>query len=253
MLNKISNSKPVIKEFIIQERCHEKDVLDLGCIRHNADFILNNPDCLHNKIRRTAKSVLGVDCLADEVKRLRNSGYNIICADVTKRLNMEEQYDVIVAGDLIEHLINFEGFFDNCARLLKPDGILILTTPNPFYSGEYHYIAFKERFLVNPEHTCWIDPQCMMQLVGRFGFSIREAFYIKKSWRLEVIISQTKNNTYDILKDTWINNSFRFKLMRFFILKLFSLFYYPYKFLTIANSRLVKYSDYLVILEKQRS
>ena len=29
---------------------------------------------------------------------------------------------------------------------------------NPFYREQYFYVAFKNSLIVNPEHTCWIDP-----------------------------------------------------------------------------------------------
>lgn len=39
-------------------------------------------------------------------------------------------YDVVVAGDVIEHLINTDRFVDELHRMLVPGGTLILTTPN---------------------------------------------------------------------------------------------------------------------------
>ncbi len=94
--------------------------MDLGCVRHDASFA-NNPNWLHNKIRNVAQNVVGIGFLARDVEKLRNLGYNIIYGDVTKPLNLSEQFDVIVAGDLIEHLSNFEGFFMNCTTFLKKE------------------------------------------------------------------------------------------------------------------------------------
>lgn len=39
-------------------------------------------------------------------------------------------FDAIAAIEVIEHLENPRGFFRECARLLKPGGVLVLTTPN---------------------------------------------------------------------------------------------------------------------------
>ena len=69
--------------------------------------------------------------------------------------------------------IFFDGFFENINRLMKDDGILILTTPNPFYRDGFFYAFFKNDILLNPEHTCWIDQKCLSQLIDRFSLEIR--------------------------------------------------------------------------------
>jgi 2-polyprenyl-3-methyl-5-hydroxy-6-metoxy-1,4-benzoquinol methylase len=248
---KLSNSTPVVKEAFIQEACRGKSVLDLGCIRHNADFASNDPNWLHKIIKAVAKRVVGVDYLPEEIKKLNAMGYDIIWGDVTKPMAIQETFDVIVAGDLIEHLANFEGFFENCSLLLKPDGVLIITTPNPFFAGEFHYTAFKKMFLINPEHTCWIDPQALSQLAGRFGYAIKDAYFIKHSWQLRNLITESEQNEYDILQGTWLNNSIGYKMFRLVAGIFFNIVYTPYKFISGANTALVRYSDYLAILSKR--
>jgi 2-polyprenyl-3-methyl-5-hydroxy-6-metoxy-1,4-benzoquinol methylase len=41
-----------------------------------------------------------------------------------------DTFDVIVAQEVLEHFESHDEFFDTVARLLRPGGILILTTPN---------------------------------------------------------------------------------------------------------------------------
>jgi SAM-dependent methyltransferase len=251
LAEKIRNSKPISREAFIREKCRSKAVLDLGCVRHSADFAMKDSAWLHKKIKEVAGKAVGVDYLPCEVEKLRKAGYDVICGDVTKPLDIEGRFDVIVAGDLIEHLTNFDGFFENCKRLLKPDGILIISTANPFYSGEFHYVAFKRNFLVNPEHTCWIDPQCLAQLSGRFGFQIEEIYYVKDSWRLGSVISETSDHRYDIHKDCWSNDSSAFKLFRVLGGKMLDIFYAPYRFICGTGSALVRHSDYIVVLKRR--
>jgi 2-polyprenyl-3-methyl-5-hydroxy-6-metoxy-1,4-benzoquinol methylase len=247
---RLKKSKPVDKASYIQDLCRDKVVLDMGCIRHNAEFALKDPNWLHQKIRSVAKKVVGVDYLPEEIEKLKKYNYEIVFGDVTKPIDIQEQFDVIVAGDLIEHLTNFEGFFDNCTKLLKPDGLLVITTPNPFFVDEFHFVAFKGHFLINPEHTCWIDPQALLQLSQRFGYSISEAYYIKNSWQLKNLICETKNNEYDILNGRWSQNSFNSKVIRRIAGILFNIFYVPYKILTGTNASLTKHCDYIAVLKK---
>ncbi len=249
----LKKSRPVCRGFFIQEKCRGKRVLDLGCIRHSADFAIQDRNWLHNKIRSVAAETVGVDILAQEVNRLNENGYDIVFADVTKPLNINGQFDVIVAGDLIEHLVNFEGFFLNCRRLLKKEGILIISTPNPFYAELYGFLVFKRRFLINPEHTCWIDPQALLQLAARFGYIIDEIHYLKNSFRIKHLILENKSHCYDILKDKWHRDSTGKKALRKIIGVVFEAFYLFFKLISNGNSALVKYSDYLAVIKLDRA
>ncbi|NJN98370.1 MAG: methyltransferase domain-containing protein [Anaerolineales bacterium] len=250
---KAINSKPVNKVMFIEEKCRGKTVLDLGCVRHNADYAVKDPNWLHKKIQSVAQKVIGFDFLQVEVEKLRAVGYNILWGDVTKPLDINEQFDVIVAGDLLEHLSNFEGFFENCHRLLKQEGILIISTPNPFYTGVFYGAAFKGLPLISPEHTCWIDPQCLAQLSTRFDCIISEIYFIQNTWKLPYYIWDSENHPFDILNEKWTNNSFWFKLKRKVLGLIFTLFYEPYKTLVGTNSKLVKYSDYIAVLRKSNN
>lgn len=246
----LKKSPVVEKTVFIQDLCRNREVLDLGCIRHSADFAKNDPDWLHQKIRDVAKNVVGIDYLDDEVRKLQNLGYNIRFGDVTKPLPFEGQFDVIVAGDLIEHLTNFEGFFDNCVRLLRVGGVLVISTPNPFFSDEFHYVSYKRNFLINPEHTCWIDPLALSQLAHRFGFQITGIHFLLNPWRLGNLIRERKGFEYDILHDRWSNNSLPSRLLRLIIARLFGAFYIPLKFISLTNTKLVRYSDYVALLKQ---
>ena len=252
LLKRCRDSKLVDKTPFIQNICMGKNVLDLGCLRHNSSFAEKDPTWLHQKIRDVAKMVIGIDYLKDEVRKINDLKYNydIRYGDVTKPLSLEERFDVIVAGDLIEHLSNFDGFFDNISRLLKDDGILIISTPNPFYTDGFHYVAFKGAISINPEHTCWIDPLALMQLVSRFGFEIEDIYYLKHSWQLANLICENEKFGYNILTDQWSEYSIIKNMMRFGIGWLFQIIYAPYKILTLNDTKMVKHADYIAVIRK---
>jgi SAM-dependent methyltransferase len=243
-------SPPVDNITFIQDICRGKKVLDLGCVRHNAEFATKDPNWIHQKITDVAKTTIGIDYMVEEITKLQNLGYDIRFGDVTKPLPLDEQFDVIVAGFLIHLLTNFDGFFENCSRLLKKDGVLIISTANPFFTDEFHYVAYKKNFLINPEHTCWIDPQCLFQMAHRLGFRIIETHYLTDSWHLGNMICERKGFEYDILNDQWSDNSFQTKLLRFVTAKVFGVFYFPIKTLLLTNTKLVRHSDYIAILKK---
>jgi len=250
LASKVRKAGTVDREAFVEERCRGKVVLDMGCIRHCAEAAINNSNWLHAKIKSVAEKTVGVDFLPREIEKLKAHGYDIVLGDVTKPLPISDRFDIIVAGDLIEHLTNFTGFFENCSRLLKSNGEIVVSTPNPFYCGEFHFVALKGNYLINPEHTCWIDPQALNQLSQRFGFVISEIHFIKKTWKLKHLICVNEHNEYDILQDIWLNSSFYAKLRRRVLGYLFQVFYMPFRILSGANTKLVRYSDYLAVLTR---
>jgi 2-polyprenyl-3-methyl-5-hydroxy-6-metoxy-1,4-benzoquinol methylase len=243
----LKSSKPVDKVAFIQNLCRDRVVLDLGCIRHNALVALADPNWIHKKIRDVAGKVIGIDYLKSEVGKIREYGYDVRCSDVTRPLELECTFDVIVAADLIEHLANFEAFFRNCSHLLKDDGFLVITTANPFYADEFRYVALKGGYLMNPEHTCWIDPYAMSLLTARYGFTVIDARFIQGGWRFPHVALEGKGHEYDILNDRWVNETRGQKILRHVVARILQ----PLSALSILRSDLVRYADYVMLMKKE--
>jgi len=107
----------------------DKKVLDLGCIGHE-HASTDKENWLHRHIRKHAKTVVGVDIQKSEISKLRKEGYDVIHADV-ETMDIPDKFEVIVAGDIMEHLSNCGKFLTNASNHLVPDGIILLSTPNP--------------------------------------------------------------------------------------------------------------------------
>lgn len=109
------------------------------------------------------------------VERLCEMDYNVIHGDAQ---NFEHgcTYDVIVAGDLIEHLSNYGNFLESCIRHMTTESSLIMCTPNPWH---WHKIirALWGEVPVNGERTCWMCPTTLSQLAKRYGLKITEVEY----------------------------------------------------------------------------
>ncbi len=50
--------------------------------------------------------------------------------DLSSGIPLDDQFDVIVAGEIIEHLPDPDLLVNECRRLLRPGGALVVTTPN---------------------------------------------------------------------------------------------------------------------------
>jgi len=62
--------------------------------------------------------------------------------DLNKPFNLNKKFDVIIAGELIEHLENTGIFLENVKRHLKKEGVFFLTTPNPTSFRFFFYGLF---------------------------------------------------------------------------------------------------------------
>ena len=88
--------------------------------------------------RAGARSVVGIDVSADVCDHARRKyGLDARAGDAQAIPLPDRSIDVIVSFETIEHVDQPGVFLGECARVLVPDGMLIVSTPNrPVYSGE---------------------------------------------------------------------------------------------------------------------
>jgi SAM-dependent methyltransferase len=86
-------------------------------------------------------------------------------------------FDVVFAGELIEHLDNVHGFLTSVRRHLAPGGKLVLTTPNAFYIGNFIY-RLGGHARVHPQHTAWYCDSTLRRIVTINGFGPVDIHYI---------------------------------------------------------------------------
>ncbi len=158
----------VPKEDWIVEMATGRRVLDVGCIDHSVETALGLGDeWLHHRLRTVATQLVGLDLLADAAATLTSEhGYDIRFGDA-EAFDLEERFELVVAGDLIEHLSNPGRFLDCVAAHLDAGGRAVITTPNPFNIEQVVQGLVRDTVFVNPEHALWLDPRTMHQLVSR--------------------------------------------------------------------------------------
>jgi len=166
------------KPILIDDRCQYiarqasgKRVLDVGVVEHFAEASQRD-DWLHEHVRRAASSCLGVDILEDGVRDLRERGYNVICADVAQA-SLNEIFDLIVMGEIVEHVVNPGALMKNAALMLAEGGRLLLTTPNPWYLNPILKNVFEgQPFTDSADHVTWFDPSTLAEIGHRAGLTL---------------------------------------------------------------------------------
>ena len=79
----------------------------------------------------TAACVIGLDISLTALQSADRNRLHATVADVVAGLPFASgTFDVIIAGEIIEHLIEVDAFLNEIRRCLKRDGILVLSTPN---------------------------------------------------------------------------------------------------------------------------
>lgn len=171
---KIYKSK---KELIEDQISKDDIVLDVGF--WGQAIIAGNKDWVHNILKSQVKEVFGVDLSFDENKLENPQNYKKQSAE---NFDFNQKFDVIFAGDLIEHLSNLGMFLDSCKKTIKKDGKLILTTPNAF--GLFNLIEkiFKKEPSVNKDHTVYFNFLVLKKLLEKNGWEVVEESYLDDVW-----------------------------------------------------------------------
>jgi len=116
--------------------------------------------------------VIGVDLHEAECP----SNYaRVVQADALGLPFEENSVDAVVAGELVEHLMNPTQYFLECNRILKPGGKCIFSVPNPYHLPElFKNISFSRRELFTNSHLSATAFRTMVKLLMMTGFEVSE-------------------------------------------------------------------------------
>jgi 2-polyprenyl-3-methyl-5-hydroxy-6-metoxy-1,4-benzoquinol methylase len=128
---------------------------------------------LHEHLARTARELVGIDVDVQGVEQARADGYEayaIDCCDVDAvRGAGIGPADVVVAGEVIEHLDDPGSFIDAVQPLVVDGGVLAITTPNA--TGLVNSFALLANYEVNhPDHVAMFTCQTLDTMLVRHGW-----------------------------------------------------------------------------------
>lgn len=116
-----------------------KDVLDAACgVGYGIEILAAE-----------AKAVTGVDidpeAVAEAERRHGASAAAVLRGDLLELPFEAESFDVVICFEAIEHVEDHERALAELRRVLRPDGVLVISTPNPaayLEGNEYHVREF---------------------------------------------------------------------------------------------------------------
>jgi 2-polyprenyl-3-methyl-5-hydroxy-6-metoxy-1,4-benzoquinol methylase len=134
---------------------------------------------LHAKLAAVAESLTGVDLDPQGVEFLASLGCaNVYCANVEDLGVLEalDRFDLIVAGEIVEHLPNPGRSLSEMHRFLQPDGRIIITVPNAF-SIKVMLRVLSSVELVHPDHLYYFSQRTIGRLLQISGFEVSSFQY----------------------------------------------------------------------------
>jgi 2-polyprenyl-3-methyl-5-hydroxy-6-metoxy-1,4-benzoquinol methylase len=170
------------KHELILKKCEEQNVLDIGAANfpYHIERCKNNT-LIHQKIKKVAKSLVGIDINKEAIQELKK--YNIkdiYYGDIVENkydFKIKDDFDIIIFGDVIEHLDNPGLALNNLKQFMSKKTILIITAPNTWSIFNIKNM-FSKNENVHPDHTFWTSKKTMDNLIKRQGYIINSFEYV---------------------------------------------------------------------------
>jgi 2-polyprenyl-3-methyl-5-hydroxy-6-metoxy-1,4-benzoquinol methylase len=149
-------------------------ILDVGC----------GPAFLLEAARERGWHAVGVDPSPFSVSRARTLGFEAHCG-MLEDLDLEpHSFDALALLQVVEHMTDPRPLLESCRRLLRPNGALLVATPNP---ASMLAKVKRERFnyWIPPVHCAWYTPRALRLLLERNGFrTVRRTTWSARTRRL---------------------------------------------------------------------
>lgn len=165
---------------IIRGYCNRKKVLHLGCTNDPfTEAAIENGSLLHFEIEKFAGELYGFDFDQEGLDILASHGStNLHRADLEHldELDLDTTFDVIVAGEMIEHLNNPGLFLSGIRRFMSKDTALIITTLSAYCAFRFVRYGMTKNHgrhePVHPDHVAYYSYATLNLLVKRHGLDV---------------------------------------------------------------------------------
>lgn len=170
----------------IKKMCEGKKVLHLGCTDYPfTEQNIKNKMLLHFELQKHASELYGFDFDQKGIDILSNAGVkNLFRADLEKleEVELDETFDVIIAGEMIEHLSNPGLFLRGIKRFMNEKTNLVITTINAYSGMRFLIYGLRgrggEREPVHPDHVAYYSYKTLSLVVDRENLVIKDfVFY----------------------------------------------------------------------------
>lgn len=162
----------------ILELARGRKVLHLGCVgfadMETGGKISMAKQSLHYILSEIADTT-GIDYCRGAIDYFKVNGIfdNVIYGNVEKleEVDLPTKFDVVVVGDIIEHLSNPGLMLDGIKKFTNENTLLVITTPHAFGLINFLRYCF-DRFVEGKEHVMSFNTLNISNLLVRHGYTI---------------------------------------------------------------------------------
>ncbi|MEX0668700.1 MAG: class I SAM-dependent methyltransferase, partial [Candidatus Saccharimonadales bacterium] len=175
-------------------------VLDIGC----SSGVFGE-----RLIKEKSCRVDGIEVDSDDAKQAKKRLRNVYQLNVEiDDLDLDEIYDIIFMGDVIEHLAKPIEALRKVKKFLKPEGSLVFSIPNITHMSVRlmllkGQIKYGETGLLDETHLHFYNQEEVYRVLGSAGFKIIKFDYVERDIPMSIIEKE--------LKDVGLNTTDNFK------------------------------------------
>lgn len=179
IIHKLPDAKIVDRIDWLVERCTNKRVIHVGFA--NTGFRTAQDRAgqwLHARLSAVTSELVGVDNDTTGIAAATAEGFEVYQADCTDAQAVGalgiEPADIVLAGEVIEHISAPGAFLASLHHLCKPDGVLIVTTPNAYGLVNVAASVFRRVEINHPDHVVMFTWRTLTELMHRSGWEPSE-------------------------------------------------------------------------------
>ena len=166
-------------DIILSNIHYGKNILNVGCVSHTVAELKwqrSIGEWLHDRLVSVSDHVFGIDISQEGIEYMQEQGYdaNVMNAE---EIDIDDKFDHIIAGFVIDHLSNIGMFFEGCNRICKDDGTLLIAQKNP-YAFVYLKHVFKGRKWADDNIGLFM-PEHLINMAKRYRFVLDHLEYAK--------------------------------------------------------------------------
>jgi len=153
----------------------KKNVLDIGCsVGGLGNYLIKNK---HN-------IVYGIDISSKAIKLASKVLHKTACINIeTDNIPFNELFDVVILGDILEHLYDPTSVLKKIKKNLKKNGLIICSIPNianieiriKLLFGKFDYTAFG---ILDESHIRFFTLKTMKRMFKKSGLVIKKIDYL---------------------------------------------------------------------------
>lgn len=158
------------------------NLLDVGC--SNGKFMRFS--------RERGFNPKGVEINRDSARIAAEKGLDVFVGELHKANFPENYFSVVRLGDVLEHVPDPVGLIKECRRILKEDGILIVSTPNidcfwaKLTKSLHNFLKIPWPVLIPPYHLFLFSEENLKNLLSKLNFKILDISFSNCSLRHDI-------------------------------------------------------------------